>query len=66
MSTKKIKTMKKFYQIPEIELHVMEKFCGIEDGSNGDGESDPLSNENKTFDEGELSTDVNKSGLWDD
>ena len=66
MSTKTIKTMKKIYQFPEIELHVMEKFCGIEDGSNGDGEVDVLSNENKSFDEGELSTDVNKSDLWDD
>lgn len=37
------------------------------EGQSGEvGGKDVDSNVSKTFDEGELSTDTNKSGLWDD
>ncbi len=37
------------------------------DPSGGENNDDnTLSNESKSFEEGELSTDMSKSGLWDD
>ena len=57
--------MKKLYQIPEIELNVLGSYILSE--ISGDGEVKPTANEDKTFDEGELSTDMGiSSTLWDD
>lgn len=57
--------MKKIYQIPEIELHFTGRIC-FDEVESFDGESNTnLSNE-KNFDEGELSTDIEKSNLWED
>ncbi len=57
--------MKKIYQIPEIDVVILASKISILDGSPGEiGEID--ANQNKTFDEDELSTDLSTSGLWDD
>ena len=59
--------MKKIYQIPETEIimSACKKWIMTDiSGEIGPGGQD--SNEGKTFDEGELSTDMSKSGLWED
>lgn len=57
--------MKKLYKTPETEvLEMTASKCILEQS----GESGTIhSNESKTFEEGEISSDMNpSSGLWDD
>lgn len=60
--------MKKIYQRPEMEVigALYSKYI-LGEGQSGEVDGKDFdSNVSKTFDEGELSTDTNKSGLWDD
>ena len=56
--------MKKIYQIPEIEIVNSTSSYTIMDGTNAILD-DPMANENKNFDENEMSVDASSS-LWDD
>lgn len=59
--------MKKIYQIPETEVIISEYMkCILQDTSGEIGPGGNESNEGKTFDEGELSTEIVNSSLWDD
>jgi hypothetical protein len=59
--------MKRIYQVPEIDIVFSSSRYSIMDPSGGENNDDnTLSNESKSFEEGELSTDMSKSGLWDD
>ena len=59
--------MKKIYQTPEIDvLPLATKKCFLGELS---GDGDPLANQDKTFQESEIATEVHESGtvsLWDD
>ena len=64
--------MKKYYQEPLTEIVNSTLGCYLQGTHEGttpaseDGEvTGPMSNESKTFDDDELSADINKSGLWD-
>ena len=59
--------MKKMYQAPEVECYEMGKYCIGEGPSDNNGEVVPTGNENHTFEENEMVTDLSVSNnLWDD
>ena len=61
--------MKNFYKAPETEIVTLRTASILQDEDpieNSGVTQTPKSNESITFDEGELSTDMTKSGLWED
>ena len=59
--------MKKIYQIPEIEISemVLSK-CFLVEDSGEIGAGGNLTNENTTFEEEVVSTELNNSSLWEE
>lgn len=59
--------MKKIYQIPEIEISemVLSK-CFLVEDSGEIGAGGNLTNENATFEEEVVSTELNNSSLWEE
>lgn len=57
--------MKKIYKQPKVEIAQLDYKYIMQHPSDGSLDEN-LSDQNKTFDEGELSTDDGKSGLWED
>ena len=58
--------MKKIYQIPEIEISKNVLTCSILEDSGEIGAGGNLTNENATFEEEVVSTELNNSSLWEE
>lgn len=59
--------MKKNYQVPETDIVTVRTSSPLQEEIENSGTGIIIQgNENNTFEDNELSTDMNKSGLWED
>ena len=59
--------MKKNYQVPETDIVTVRTSSLLQEEIENSGTGIIIQgNENNTFEDNELSTDMNKSGLWED